>query len=83
MSVHHGACVALVCDAAAAHHPAVAPVAWGFAFRLSRKAHFELAPNQAKWDAQVQADKEVEGARGFDSLQRFLHSAERPPMPDA
>jgi len=46
-------------------------------------AHFELAPNQAKWDAQVQADKEVEGARGFDSLQRFLHSAERPPMPDA
>lgn len=35
-------------------------------------SHFELAPNQKEWLAKLQASREDMGARGLDSLQRFL-----------
>ena len=47
------------------------------------QAHFELAPNQQIWNSKIEELKKEEGARGFDSLQRFLHSTEREPMPQA
>jgi hypothetical protein len=42
-----------------------------------KPAHFELAENQKTWLDAAQKDKTREGARGLDSLQRFLRPEHR------
>lgn len=46
-------------------------------------ARFELAENQLEWLRRTEAQREVDGTHGLDSLQRFLHGAVREPMPAA
>ena len=46
-------------------------------------AHWILTPNQQDWADNITALKELEGAKSYDSLERFLHGVPRAVMPAA